>query len=316
MQKGVCDRLIINFTPTGMIPTKDMTPYVPITPGEIVSDVLEAYDLGITMVHLHARDMKTGQPTYRAKIYAEIIASIRKHAPDLILCVSLSGRTFKEFKERAEPLELDGDLKPDMGSLTLSSLNFNKQASMNEPDMIKALARKMREKGIKAELEAFDAGMINFAHYLIKKGLIVAPHYFNLILGNVACAQADILHAGVMLRDLPDQSVWSFGGVGNYQLPMNSVSISIGGGVRIGLEDNIWYDKQRTKLARNIDLLRRIHAISEANERLIMSSRELRQRLNLEGGRGKYGMRSLTSGEDLLLRMKSFHTHSGQYLDL
>jgi 3-keto-5-aminohexanoate cleavage enzyme len=285
------EKLIINFTPTGMIPTKEMTPHVPITATEIITDVLEAYELGITMVHLHARDFETGLPTYKSEIYAEIIAGIRKYAPDLILCVSLSGRTFRKFEERAEPLELDSKLKPDMGSLTLSSLNFNKQASLNEPEMIIALAGKMKERKIKHELEAFDSGMINYANYLIKRKLIEPPYYFNLILGNIACAQADILHAGVMIRDLPNQSLWSLGGVGNSQLSMNSVSISIGGGVRVGLEDNIWYDTNRTKLARNIDLLRRIHAIAESNERLIMSSKEMRQKLGLEEGDGKYGMK-------------------------
>jgi hypothetical protein len=82
------------------------------------------------------------------------------------------------------------------------------------------------------ELEAFDAGMINYAHYLQKKGLLVPPFYFNLLLGNIACAQADLLHAGIMIRDLPEQSYWSLAGIGNSQLSMNSVAIATGGGVR------------------------------------------------------------------------------------
>lgn len=287
------EKIIINFAPTGMIPTKDMTPYVPVTADEIIGDVLEACELGITMAHLHARDVKTGAPTCKSELYAEIIAGIRKYTPDLILCVSLSGRTFKKFEERSEPLDLEGELKPDMGSLTLSSLNFNKEASINEPEMIIALARKMKERLIKPELEVFDAGMINYANYLIKRELIFPPCYFNLILGNIACAQADILHAGVMLRDLPGQSYWSIGGVGDYQLKMNSVSIAIGGGVRVGIEDNIWYDRYRTKLARNIDLIRRIHAIAEVNERLIMSPKEMRHKLGLEDGNGEYGLKSI-----------------------
>lgn len=291
MQENHRDKLIINFALTGMIPTKDMTSYVPLSPEEIINDVLEAYELGITMVHLHARDLKTEEPTYKAEIYEKMIAGIRRHAPDLILCVSLSGRTFKDLNQRAEPLELEGNLKPDMGSLTLSSLNFNKQASLNEPDMIIALARKMRERRIKPELEAFDAGMINYAHYLIRKGLLTPPYYFNLILGNIACAQADILHAGVMLRDLPEQSFWSLGGIGDFQLSMNSVAIAVGGGVRVGLEDNIWYDKERTRPAKNIDLLKRIHRIADANERLVMSSEEFRRELKLEDGNGRYGMK-------------------------
>lgn len=292
MLRNSNEKLIVSFTPTGMIPTKRMTSLVPITAEEIVNDVLSAHDLGITSVHLHARDGSTEEPTYRSEIYAEIISGIRKYAPELVLCVSLSGRTFRKFEHRAAPLELTGSLKPDMGSLTLSSLNFNKQASINEPDIIKKLALKMKNNKIKPELEAFDAGMINYAKYLIQKGLISAPHYFNFILGNIACAQADILHAGVMLNDLPDQSYWSLGGVGNSQLLMNSLAIAIGGGVRVGLEDNIWYDKKRTKLASNADLLKRIHIIAEANERTLMSSAELREKLNLEKGTdGLYGIK-------------------------
>ncbi len=284
--------LIINFTPTGMIPTKEMTPHVPVLVDEIVEDVLKAYELGITMVHLHARDEKTGEPTYKAEVYARIIEGIRADAPDLILCVSLSGRTFKEFEQRAEVLSLDGNLKPDMGSLTLSSLNFNRIASLNSPEMIQSLAREMLKRGILAELEAFDAGMINYAKYLERKGLLVPPHYFNLLLGNVACAQADLLHAGMMTHDLPDNSLWSLAGIGNTQLMMNSVAIAVGGGVRVGLEDNIWFDTKRTKLATNLDLLKRIHGLAHANERNIMKPSQLRSMLNLNEGYGNYGRKT------------------------
>jgi len=273
--------LIINFTPTGMIPTKAMTPKVPITVAEIVADVRAAVALGITMVHLHARDEVTGEPTYKADVYGRIIAGIRESAPDLVICVSLSGRTFQEFAQRSEPLSLGGDLQPDMGSLTLSSLNFNRQASINAPDMITALAREMQARGIRPELEAFDAGMINYAKYLESKGLLAAPHYFNLLLGNIACAQADLLHAGLMIRDLPPNSYWSLAGIGHAQLPMNSIAIATGGGVRVGLEDNIWFDAARTRLASNADLLRRVHDIAAANGRAVMPAGKLRKLLNL-----------------------------------
>ena len=281
--------MIIDFTPTGMIPTKSLTPHVPVSISQIVEDVHSAWELGITKVHLHARDPLTEIPTYKKEIYAGIIEGIRKFAPDLVICVSLSGRTFNRFEERSEALELEGPLKPDMGSLTLSSLNFNKIASVNTPDMIQDLAAKMLRLGIVPELEAFDAGMINFAKYLIRKGLLVPPYYFNLLLGNIACAQADILYAGLMIRDLPEDSVWSLAGIGESQLKMNSVAIAVGGGVRVGLEDNIWFDTSRTRLASNADLIRRIHVLAEANCRKVMTSSEFRQKLNLEPGNGKYG---------------------------
>jgi 3-keto-5-aminohexanoate cleavage enzyme len=283
------ENLIIDFTPTGMIPTKSLTPYAPVGVSEIIEDIHLACELGITKVHLHARSHEDESPTYKKEIYAEMIEGIRKFAPDLVICVSLSGRTHLKFEERSDVLDLEGFLKPDMGSLTLSSLNFNKIASINTPDMIQALAGKMKMVGILPELEAFDAGMINYAKYLIKRELLEPPYYFNLLLGNIACAQADMLHAGIMIRDLPDNSTWSLAGIGDDQLKMNSVSIAIGGGVRVGLEDNIWYDSERTKLARNIDLLNRIHVIADANGRKVMSSEEFRYKMKLEKGHGKYG---------------------------
>jgi len=283
------EKLIIDFTPTGMIPTKAMTPYVPVSVSEIVEDIHSAWEIGITKVHLHARDPLTGNPTYKKETYAEIIEKIRVFAPALVVCVSLSGRTFNKFEERSEALELEGILKPDMGSLTLSSLNFNKIASVNSPDMIQYLASKMKDLGIVPELEAFDAGMINYAKYLIKKGLLDPPYYFNLLLGNIACAQADIIYAGIMIRDLPENSVWSLAGIGEHQLKMNSVAIAVGGGVRVGLEDNIWNDNSRTIPASNADLIKRIHVHAKANDREMMTSEEFRQKMNFEPGNGKYG---------------------------
>lgn len=280
---------IINFTPTGMIPTKEMTPFVPVTVQEIIDEVHEAIEIGITMVHLHARDEQTGEPTYKAEVYSEIITGIRRFSSDLVVVVSLSGRTFREFEERAEPLKLEGNVKPDMGSLTLSSVNFNREVSISDPEMIQALAQEMKRRNILPELEAFDSGMINYAKYLERKGLLEPPHYFNLILGNIACAQADLLHVGVMIRDLPQNSFWSLGGVGDCQLMMNSIAVAFGGGVRVGLEDNIWYNPERTRLSRNVDLIRRIHRLAKANERKVMTPGELRELLNLEPGGGRYG---------------------------
>ena len=283
------DNLVINFTPTGMIPTKKMTPHVPVSVSEIVEDVLKANELGITMVHLHARDPDSGVPTYKKEIYGEIIEGIRKYAPYLVICVSLSGRNISTLELRADPLSLEGHLKPDYGSLTLSSLNFNNSASINSPETVQGLASIMKEKGIVPELEVFDIGMINYSKYLEKKGLIEGPYYFNLLLGNIACAQADLLHTGIMIRDLPGDSIFSLAGIGNDQLTMNSVAIAIGAGVRVGLEDNIWFDSARTKLATNMDLLNRIHTISKANDREIMSPQEFRLKMQLEPGNGKYG---------------------------
>ena len=274
-------KLIINFTPTGTIPSKDMTPYVPTSPDEIIDEVLEARQYGISMVHIHARD-EGGNPTYQKDTYAKIIRGIREVDPTLILCVSTSGRNFLEFEKRSECCELDGICKPDMASLTLSSLNFNKQTSINSPEMIQALAKKMLKMNIKPELEIFDLGMINYAKYLHKKDLIAPPFYFNFILGNIACAQANILNLGLMINELPENSIWSVGGVGDSQLKMNIIGMVNGGGVRVGIEDNIWLTPKRDKLASNMDLLKRIRDIAQVLEIEIATSGDVREMLHIK----------------------------------
>ena len=280
------EKLIINFTPTGMLPTREMTPHIPITPQEIIEQVLDVRQYGVSMVHLHARG-EDGRPTYRKEIYKEIIDGIRSvdgmGEDALILSVSTSGRHWNEFEKRAECLELEGASRPDMASLTLSSVNFNKQASVNSPEVIKQLAAIMKEKGIKPELEAFDIGMINYAKYLHGKGLIAPPFYFNLLLGNIACAQANILNLGVMLTELPEQSVWAVGGIGDFQLKMNLNGMVNGGGIRVGLEDNLWLTPERTRLASNRDLLERIRTVADTIHLPVAPPREVRRRLELKG---------------------------------
>jgi uncharacterized protein (DUF849 family) len=234
------------------------------------------------MVHLHARDKKTGKPTHKKEIYSEIISGIREKNEDAIICVSTSGRNCSEFEKRSECLELKGDLKPDFASLTLSSVNFNNQASVNSPQMIKDLARKMLDNGIRPELEVFDLGMINYAHYLIKKGLINAPYYFNMILGNIACAQANLLSIGLMVKELPEGSIWSAGGVGDFQTKVNAISLLSGGGARVGIEDNIFFDTDRKRLASNQELIERILDIAGSLELEPYSCREARDILELK----------------------------------
>ncbi len=264
------NKLIINFTPTGMLPTKAMTPHVPVSVSEIVEQVHAAAEIGISLVHLHARDEQSGAPTYRKEVYARQMEGIRRHCPELVLCVSLSGRNFNEFALRSEAL----DLQPDMGSLTLSSLNFPKQASVNDPEMIQALAEKMNAQGVHPELEVFDLGMIHYARYLIGKGLLRPPFYFNLIFGNLAGLQTELLEVGLALRQLPPDSHWALGGIGRQQLDANGLALAAGGGVRVGLEDNLYFDRGKNSLARNEDLLRRIHRLAEIFERPVMSPAE------------------------------------------
>jgi uncharacterized protein (DUF849 family) len=273
-------KLIINLAPTGMIPTKELTPHVPLQPGEIVSDVLECAEKGISMVHIHARDTD-GNPAYKKEIYEKIIEGIRMKRRDLIIVVSTSGRIFNDFEQRSDVLNLRDDLKPDMASLTLGSVNFNRMTSINSPDTIMKLLEKMQKSGIKPELEVFDLGMINYANYLIRKGLLTKPYYFNIILGNIASAQAKLLHLGIIISELPDESYWSVACTGNCKKGINLMGVIFGDGVRVGIEDNIWHDDERTVLATNISLVERVAEIVRIMDRGIADPLDVRKMLGL-----------------------------------
>ena len=282
--------LIVNLAPTGMIPTKQMTPHVPVEPSEIIEDVLACAEVGITMAHLHARE-KDGRPAWNPDLYAEILTGIRKHRPDLILGISTSGRDFQEFEKRSAALFLTGDAKPDTGSLTTASLNFFGQASLNAPEMVQKLAKTMLEKGILAEVEVFDNGMVNYMKYLIKKGFLKPPYYVNMLFGNIATAQATMAEVHAMVNQLPPDVTWSVAGIGDCQLQMNVTGMLFGNGVRVGLEDHIWFDLERTKLSTNKALVERIKKIADDLGRPFLKPLDFRKKLNMHTEKGKYGFK-------------------------
>jgi uncharacterized protein (DUF849 family) len=262
--------LVINFTPTGMIPQKDKVPTVPIGAAEIVEQVHAAWELGITMAHVHARKAD-GTPSSEAADYAPILEGIRRHCPDLVICASLSGRSVSDPAARAEVLSL----KPDMGSLTMSSLNFVQQASINSPETVRDLAFRMHESGSKPELEVFDPGMVNYLGYLIRKGLVQAPYYVNLIVGNIAGSQLNPAHLAALVSDLPAGAHIALGGIGAQQLDAHLVALGLGWGIRVGLEDNIYWDRAATRITENLALLDRIHGLAELAQRPVMLPSEL-----------------------------------------
>jgi 3-keto-5-aminohexanoate cleavage enzyme len=273
--------LIVNFCPTGMIPTKQMTPHVPITPAEVIDEACNALERGVAIVHLHARDEK-GQPTYRAQLYETMILGIRRHFPDSIVCVSCSGRNFPEFERRSEVLELTGAARPDLASLTLTSLDFPTGTSQNAPEMVIALGEKMVARGIKPELECFDFGMINAANMLIAKRMLgEPPYYFNLLLGSRYSVPATARHLSNMVEDLPPDSVWSAAGIGLFQLPMNTLAIAMGGHCRVGLEDTIYHDFGRARLATNQGLVDRVALLAESFGRALATPTRARSLLGL-----------------------------------
>lgn len=149
-------KLVITLAPTGMIPMRKETPHVPLTPEDIARDTCEAYKLGVSVVHVHARD-EQGKPTYKKEVYKKIFREIKKKCPDIIICATTSGRVSPQVEHRAEVL----GLCPEMASLTLGSLNFPQHPSVNSFETIINLAKVMKEKGVLPELEVFEPGFIN-----------------------------------------------------------------------------------------------------------------------------------------------------------
>ncbi|MBI2472663.1 MAG: 3-keto-5-aminohexanoate cleavage protein [Planctomycetes bacterium] len=270
--------LIVNLACTGTLPTRAMNPYVPLSHDEIIDDVARSLELGVQIVHLHARDAN-GVHTSNPEPYGRLIEAIRKlpGGRESLLCVTTSGRKDPHPEVRMRVLDLDGDMKPDMASLTLGSLNFMQSVSLNPPDAIRCMAARMQERGIRPELEVFDLGMANFVNVLLKEGLITPPLYVNIILGNVAGAQVDTLHFSAILAALPGDCIVSVAGIGRSQLVANGLGLLFADGVRCGLEDNLWLDFIRTQPAGNEELIRRILRLAQELERAPMQRLALRK---------------------------------------
>jgi uncharacterized protein (DUF849 family) len=274
------DDLIINAAITGMVPTKTDNPNLPCSPDEIIEDARRCRDAGASIIHVHARD-EAGLPTYKKEIYFEIISGIRSKWPDLLICGSASGRVYKEFWQRAQVLNPGPGCRPDLASLTLGSMNFPNQASINDPAMIESLAKAMGEHGVIPEWEAFDIGMIDYAHHLIKKGILYKPYYCNIFLGSLGTINATPFNLAAMVRALPENTIWSATGIGRYQFYVNSMAITMGGHVRVGLEDCLYYDSEKKHLATNAGLVERIVKVARAIGRDIASPVRTRQLIGL-----------------------------------
>jgi uncharacterized protein (DUF849 family) len=269
-------KLIIQLAPTGMVPTKHDTPLVPITPEEIAEDTYKAYNLGASVVHVHARD-ENGAPSCKKDVYKDIFSAIRKKCPDIIICASTSGRNDRNIEHRAEVLEL----RPDMASLMMGTVNFAKNPSANNQEDIITLASHMKKYGVKPELEIFEPGFVNVAKYLAGKGNLLSPMHFNLLFGSLGSIPAEARDIVYLAGSLPPGSTWSAAGVGRYQLQVNVASIIMGGHVRVGLEDSIYYDHVKKELAANDMLVRRIASIAMELGRDVATPVEARKILGL-----------------------------------
>lgn len=263
-----------------MVPTKTSTPHIPISVSEIVENAIKVCNAGASMLHIHARN-EDGTPTSDARYFDDIISKIKEEKPNVICCATTSGRGGQSLEKRSEVLHITGKGKPDMASLTLGSLNFLSTASVNSLDTIQMLAMIMKEKGIKPELEVFDTGMVNVAKYMERHNLISGKKYFNILLGNLNTASATIEDLSHIYNSLPKNSIWAGTGIGQFQLPINMASIIAGGHVRVGLEDNIFYDNKKNILATNENLVKRLVNIAKELEREISTPSQTRNTIGL-----------------------------------
>lgn len=271
------EKLIITVAPTGSVPRKKDTPYLPVTPEEIAETAYLCEQEGASIVHIHCRD-KNEDPTSEFQLFKETVDRIRKKTK-LIVMVSTSGVAGKSDEDRAEPLKTG----PEMASLTTGSINFAGRSPpiiyANTPETIEFLASRMVEMKIKPELEIFDLGFIQQGIKLVRKGLVQPPAHFQFVLGvdgGVPAKPENLTH---MIRQLPSDSSFSVAAVGRTQLETTSLSILLGGHVRVGLEDNIYYSKG--ELAPNEAFVRRARTIAQDLQREIATSDEARRILGL-----------------------------------
>jgi len=236
------DPVIITAALVGAEVTLEQLPHLPVTPEAIAAAAAEAAAAGATVVHLHVRDSR-GEPTQDAEVFAETVGLIRART-DVIVQVSTGGAVGMTASERLQPVTgLGGDQLPEMASLTTGSCNFGDEVFANPLPMVRAFAQAMAERGIKPEIEVFDAGMIESAVVLVGEGLLLEPLHFNLVMGvpgAIPASAKSLLH---LVESLPRGATWTVSGIGRGQLRMSVLGLVLGGHVRTGLEDNIFYSK-------------------------------------------------------------------------
>lgn len=231
------EKLIITAALTGAEVTKELQPNLPINPDEIAQAAYECYQAGASIVHVHARD-EEGRPTQDARIYKEIKDKIESMC-NIIVQPSTGGAVWHTPEQRLQPVEL----APEMATLSCGTCNFGTEVFMNSEEYIERFARRMKELGVKPEIEVFERGMIQNALSLVKKGLLDAPVHFDFVLGVPGACPAtpeDLMH---MVRCIPEGSTWTVAGIGRSETPLAMMGIILGGHVRVGFEDNVYYSK-------------------------------------------------------------------------
>jgi len=272
------DKLIITAALTGAEVTRAQQPALPITPEEIGIAAAECAQAGASIVHVHARK-PDGSPTQDKEVYRQIIAAVRARC-DVIVQVSTGGAVGMTPQERLAPVTL----LPEMATLSMGSVNFGGDVFMNHPADMEVFAQTMRQHRVKPELEIFDSGMLTTAKRWLSKGLLDGPAHFDLVLGipgGMAGTPEALMY---LVAQLPAGSSWTVAGIGAAQLPLATLAMLLGGHVRVGFEDNVYYRKGELASS-NAQLVQRIARISRELDRPIATPDEARDLLGIARAR-------------------------------
>jgi 3-keto-5-aminohexanoate cleavage enzyme len=267
------DPLIITCAPVGAEIRPEQTPYLPYTPqllGETARAVREA---GASILHVHCRN-DDGTNTHSVERFGQAYEAIRGQS-DLIVQFSTGGAIGMTPQERAAVLEL----RPEMATLTCESVNFGDDIFENSFPIMRDLLKKMNEFGVRPELEIFDKGHLANARRLARERLLLFPQHVDFVLGVPGGLEATVQNLCDLVDDLPEGCTWSVAGIGKRQLPMAMAAIAMGGHVRVGLEDNLFYSRGR--LARNDELVARVARLAAEAGRTIATPDRARKVLGL-----------------------------------
>lgn len=271
-------KLIITAALIGSAPTRKQNPNIPYTPKEIAEEALRSWRAGASIVHVHVRDPQTGKPAFEKDLFAEVVQRVRAES-DLLINLTTSSFSLAgvdAHEKRLMPLEL----KPDLCSLDVGSLNFRGGVFINPTEWGDMAAERMRQAGVKPEVELFELGHAIQAGDMVKRGLLEPPPYFQICLGIKWGAPADIETLLSFLPRLPQGSQWSVLGVGPYQLPITTHAMLLGGHVRVGFEDNLYFGRG-VKAKSNAEFVERTVKLAKVLQREVASCSEARAILGL-----------------------------------
>lgn len=269
------EKLIITAALTGAEVTREQQPNLPLTAEEIAQAAFECYEAGASIVHVHARDAQ-GEPTQDKEAYRAIKDAVESKC-NIIFQPSTGGATWHTPEERLQPVELN----PEMATLSCGTCNFGADVFMNSEEYIEKFAARMQELGVKPEIEVFERGMIENAKRLAKKGLVSEPMHFDLVLGVPGACPGTPEDLMFMVNQLPKNSTWTVAGIGRSELPLAVMAILMGGHVRVGFEDNVYYSKGQLAKS-NAELVARIVRIAKEMGREVATPDEARVILGLK----------------------------------